>query len=180
MLIQAMTIEECRAMLERNNIARLACARDNQPYIVPLRVDLYGDSLYGYATLGRKIEWMRTNPLVCIECEELITDRQWASVIVLGHYEELPHSPENEGARQVAQRLFQRHPMWWEPAAVSLGGEKRQPIVFRINIGNVTGRRTIVETDGRDPQEETPKSERPRWFAQMWRRLRPDRGFGRD
>ena len=35
-------------MLARNNIARLACARDNQPYIVPLRVDLDGEFLYGY------------------------------------------------------------------------------------------------------------------------------------
>jgi hypothetical protein len=26
-------------MLARNNIARLACARDSQPYIVPLRID---------------------------------------------------------------------------------------------------------------------------------------------
>ena len=121
MLIQTMTLQDCWAMLARNNIARLACARDNQPYIVPLRVELDGDSLYGYATLGRKIEWMRTNPLVCVECEELTTDRQWASVIVFGRYEELPHIPENEGPRQVAQSLFEKHPMWWEPAAVALG-----------------------------------------------------------
>ena len=94
MLIQAMTVEECWAMLARNNIARLACARDNQPYIVPLRVDLDGQFLYGYTALGRKIEWMRTNPLVCLECEEVTTDRVWASLIVFGHYEELPHIPE--------------------------------------------------------------------------------------
>ncbi len=97
MLIQAMTVEECWAMLARNNIARLACARDNQPYIVPLRVDLDGQFLYGYTALGRKIEWMRTNPLVCLECEEVTTDRVWASLIVFGHYEELPHIPGERG-----------------------------------------------------------------------------------
>jgi uncharacterized protein len=175
MLIQTMTLQECRAMLARNNIARLACARDNQPYIVPLRVDLDGDFLYGYATLGRKIEWMRMNPLVCLECEELTTDRQWASVIVFGHYEELPHTPENEGPRRVAQGLFQKHPMWWEPAAVTPGGEKRPPIVFRIHIRSVTGRRTIHETSGTDLQDPTPESARPRWLIQMWRRLRANR-----
>ena len=175
MLIQTMTLQECRAMLARNNIARLACARDNQPYIVPLRVDFDGESLYGYATLGRKIEWMRTNPLVCIEYEELTTDRQWASVIVFGRYEELPHTPENEGPRQVAEGLFQKHPMWWEPAAVTPGGEKRPPIVFRIHIGSVTGRRTSHETSATGHQEHTPKPEGPRWLSQMWRRLYANR-----
>jgi nitroimidazol reductase NimA-like FMN-containing flavoprotein (pyridoxamine 5'-phosphate oxidase superfamily) len=107
-LIQEMTTRECWRMLARSNIFRLACARDNQPYIVPLRVDLDGEFLYGYATLGRKIEWMRTNPLVCLEFEELTTDREWASVIVFGHYEELPPVAQSEDARRVADRLFQR------------------------------------------------------------------------
>ena len=175
MLIQTMTIQECWQMLARNNIARLACARDNQPYIVPLRVDLDGDCLYGYSTLGRKIEWMRTNPLVCLECEELTTDRHWASVIVFGHYEELPHTPENEAPRQVAQRLFQKHPMWWEPAAVAPDGEKRPAIVFRIHIASVTGRRTIDQTSTGGRQEHTLKPAEPHWLTQLWRRLRHDR-----
>ena len=64
MVIHEMTEQECRAMLAGINVARLACARDNQPYIVPIRVDLDGEFLYGYATLGQKIEWMRENPLV--------------------------------------------------------------------------------------------------------------------
>src|SRR5215203_2006365 len=169
MLIQAMTIEECWAMLARNNIARLACARDNQPYIVPLRVDLDGEFLYGYSTLGRKIEWMRTNPLVCLECEEVTTDRVWASLIVFGRYEELPHTPGNEHARRVAERLFQGHPMWWEPATVPLGGHGRRPhIVFRIHIDSFTGRRTIQEP--RPPARERLPQERPwpRRLSQVW------------
>jgi nitroimidazol reductase NimA-like FMN-containing flavoprotein (pyridoxamine 5'-phosphate oxidase superfamily) len=95
MLIEAMTAQECWTMLARDNLARLACARDNQPDVVPVRVDLDGEFLYGYATLGRKIEWMRTNPLVCLEYEEIITRRQWGSLIVFGRYEELPHTPDH-------------------------------------------------------------------------------------
>ena len=85
MNIREMTEAECRAMLARRNVARLACARNNQPYIVPIHVDLEGDYLYGFATPGQKIEWMRENPLVCLENEEFTTDRQWASVVVFGH-----------------------------------------------------------------------------------------------
>ena len=177
MLIEAMTVEECWAMLARNNIARLACARDNQPYVVPLRLDLDGQFLYGYTALGRKIEWMRTNPLVCLEYDEVTTDRVWASLIVFGHYEELPHIPENEDARRVADRLFQRHPMWWEPATVPLGGQERHPpIVFRIHIDSLTGRRTIYRPGPREPEAHPPDSGRPRWLTQMWRGLRTHRG----
>ena len=146
MNIREMPEAECRAMLAGRNVARLACARDNQPYIVPIHVDLEGDYLYGFATPGQKIEWMRENPLVCLETEELNTDRQWASVVVFGHYEELPNTPEYVGLRGVAERLFQSHPMWWEPGAVPLAAHEHRPrVVFRILIGHMTGRRAELD-----------------------------------
>ena len=40
MNIHEMTEEECRAMLSRGNVVRLACALNNQPYIVPIHIDL--------------------------------------------------------------------------------------------------------------------------------------------
>jgi nitroimidazol reductase NimA-like FMN-containing flavoprotein (pyridoxamine 5'-phosphate oxidase superfamily) len=173
MVIEEMTEGECRAMLARADIARLACARNNQPYIAPIHVDLDGEFLYGYATLGQKIEWMRQNPLVCLEVDEVITHWQWASVIVFGDYQELPHTPEYEGPREVAERLFQRHPVWWEPASVRLAGhEQRTRIVFRIGIGRVTGRRgapNAVETD--HVRGNVLEARRPRWLARVLRRV---------
>ena len=118
---------------------------------------------------------MRTNPLVCLECEEVTTERVWASLMVFGH-------PRNSltylerGRRRVANRLFQRHPMWWEPTTVPLGGhERRPPIVFRIHIDSFTGRRTIYEPGPREREGHCSESGRPRWLTQMWRRLRPHR-----
>ena len=146
MVIQDMTESECRAMLAGRHVARLACARNNQPYIVPFHVDLDGECLYGFATLGQKIEWMRQNPLVCLEIDELMTHGRWASVVVFGQDQELPNSPEYGDSREVAQRLFQKHPMWWEPASVPLDKhEPRTPIVFRIRIGRLTGRRAAPD-----------------------------------
>ena len=43
-------------MLAGTYVARLACAHNYQPYIVPIHVDLGADFLYGYATLGQKIQ----------------------------------------------------------------------------------------------------------------------------
>jgi uncharacterized protein len=148
MVIHEMTAGECRAILALTRVMRLACARHDQPYIVPIHVDLDGDFLYGYATLGQKIEWMRENPLVCLESDTLVSDGEWTSVVVFGRYEELPATSEYEGARSIADRLFQQHPAWWEPASVPLAAqEPRAPIVFRIRISLATGRRAGSSTD---------------------------------
>ena len=147
MVIQEMTEQECRAVLIGRKLARLACARNNQPYVVPIHVDFEGDCFYGYATLGQKIEWMRQNPLVCLEIDIVDSRVQWETVIVSGRYEELLPTPEYEESRRVAQRLFQGHPMWWEPASVPLAAHpQRTPIVFRIHISRVTGRRAVAES----------------------------------
>jgi uncharacterized protein len=133
MVIEEMTLHECQAVLTRARLARLGCAVDQQPYIVPIYVDFADGSLYGYSTMGQKINWMRVNPLVCLEIEEFTGHKQWATVVVFGQYEELPDTPANAYARSLAERLFQRHPMWWEPASVPLAGHaRRSPILFRI------------------------------------------------
>jgi len=142
MVIHEMTNEECHAMLLATRLVRLACARSNQPYIIPVNVDFENDYLYGYATLGQKIEWMRQNPLVCVGVDEVLTDGGWRSLVIVGRYEELPPTPDYEDARRVAERLFQQHPAWWEPAAVPVvAHDQRTRIVYRIRIDQVTGRR---------------------------------------
>ena len=164
MVIEVLGDPECRAILARTHLARLACALNNQPYIVPVHVDFHDAYLYGYATLGQKIEWMRQNPLVCLEIDELGTDHQWTTIIVTGRYEELPDSRRYEYERSVAEHLFQRHPVWWEPASVPLVGRGPRPLIlFRILIVQTTGRRA-----GPDRPEapillgDSPDAERPR------------------
>jgi len=84
---------------------------------------------------------MRENPLVCVEMDELTSHGQWATLIVFGKYEELPNTAEHQAARDVAEKLFQQHPMWWQPASVPVGSAtQRMPIVFRIAVDQVTGR----------------------------------------
>ena len=70
MFIHEMTEGECRAALERGSFGRLACAKDNEPYVLPIYFSYDGRHLYGFSTLGQKIEWMRSNPLVCLEIDE--------------------------------------------------------------------------------------------------------------
>ena len=129
-------------MLAVAAVGRLACTCQDQPYIVPIHLEFDGECLYGFATLGQKIEWMRLNPLVCVEVDDVTSQRQWSSVVAFGEYEELPATAANEESRGVAERLFQTQPMWWEPAMVPLVSDApRAPILFRIRIRRLTGRR---------------------------------------
>jgi nitroimidazol reductase NimA-like FMN-containing flavoprotein (pyridoxamine 5'-phosphate oxidase superfamily) len=164
MVIEQMTDRECRELLARTHIVRLACCLDNQPYVVPIDVDYFDGFFYGFSMLGKKIEWMRINPLVCVEIDELTTRRHWESVIILGEYEELTKTAEHANARVVAERLFQRHPIWWEPATVALaGGRTREPVLFRILITRLTGRRARPDKDEiEDDAPEGPPRRRTR------------------
>jgi hypothetical protein len=145
MLILELTKEECIETLTRLSLGRVACSRDNQPYVVPIHFAYHDRHLYSVAALGQKIEWMRGNPLVCFEADEIIKHDRWMSVVVRGRYEELPDTPEWRVERQLAYSLLQRRKVWWEPACVReaprAAVEKVMPIYYRIHIDQVTGRR---------------------------------------
>ena len=90
MFIHKMTADECRSALQGASVGRLGCALDSQPYVVPINFSFDGTYIYGFTTLGQKIEWMRANPLMCLEVDEVVGQNQWMSIIVFGRYEELP------------------------------------------------------------------------------------------
>ena len=173
MVIREMSREECLRVLARARLARLACAHENQPYVVPAHLVYHscdGEAcFYGFTTLGQKVEWMRANPLVCVEVDEVTSDVQWVSVIAFGRYEELPGTPEcdvgrlperaesshgsratpdtagRDSERLLAHKvLLQAHPQWIEPAAASRAecdpAEPFIPIFYKVLINQVTGR----------------------------------------
>ena len=150
MFIHEMSKAECNDALSRMKYGRLACAHDSQPYVLPLNFSFDGDSyLYCFATLGQKIEWMRSNPLVCFEVDEVKNHNHWSSVIVFGSYEELPDKPEFETARSHLQECLQKRVMWWEPAYISQEHRDKPhsltPIFFRIKIDSVSGHRANAD-----------------------------------
>ena len=101
MVIREMSRKECLRELAGARLARLACARENQPYVVPvcLAYDEASGSLYGFTTPGQKVEWMRANPQVCVEVDEIAADDRWVSVIAFGRYEELPETSVSDAGR---------------------------------------------------------------------------------
>ena len=145
MVIHDLTPSECREVLLRTSLCRLACVRGDQPYIVPVfcYYDPHEDCLFSLATLGQKVDWMRANPKVCVEMSEIIDQFHWTTVIVVGRYEEVGDSPEESETRRRAHELFQQRVEWWNPAtAKRQPAEPRYPaVIYRIRIDRVTGRR---------------------------------------
>jgi hypothetical protein len=143
MLVHNLSRVECHEVLARAPIWRLACAKEGQPYIIPVHLVFDFDYLYGLATRGRKIEWMRANPLVCVEVEELgPEERQWTSVLVFGLFEEVTRTPEHDDARRRAETLLAGHEgFWWPATTKSAVRERSEPVLYRIRISRMTGRR---------------------------------------
>jgi nitroimidazol reductase NimA-like FMN-containing flavoprotein (pyridoxamine 5'-phosphate oxidase superfamily) len=171
MLIEEMSQTDCLRILAGARLGRLACVRENQPYVVPIYFVHEEPYLYGFTTPGLKVECMRSNPLVCVELDEVAARDQWMSIVVFGKYEELPGGSTEGGEemwlygqeplrrtarpqwaslseqeRRHAQQLLQRHAGWWEPGCASdthrHSEQPLTPVFYRICIDRITGRRT--------------------------------------
>jgi nitroimidazol reductase NimA-like FMN-containing flavoprotein (pyridoxamine 5'-phosphate oxidase superfamily) len=189
MIVREMSNEECFRVLANSRLARLACASNNQPYVVPVYL-AYHESpsgepcLYGYSTVGKKVEWMRANPQVCVEVDDVENCISWRSVIVFGRYVELPapaeptvgHPPERaarhhyevvfeEAERHLCYQLLQTQALWWEPAStarVALDNRDSAasfvPILYKISIDRVTGHEAKAETCGTESSSDSKNS----------------------
>jgi nitroimidazol reductase NimA-like FMN-containing flavoprotein (pyridoxamine 5'-phosphate oxidase superfamily) len=158
MLIEAMTASQCHEFLARMELARLGCAHDGVPYVVPIHYAYEPGRLYSFTTLGRKVEWMRANPKVCVEVYEFVHSRSWKSVIANGDYKELPNEDRHMRERQRAYRLLEKHFLWWETAFLAeqprAASHPSPAILYCIEVASVTGRiARSDEFDAARPQQ---------------------------
>jgi uncharacterized protein len=142
--------QECSDLLKRVSIGRLGCSLNDQPYVVPVEFSYEPDCIYLFSTVGKKIEWMRKNPKVCLQVDEIGNRSNWLSVIVTGKFVELrqpQYAAEGEHARE---QLAQYSQYWQNPLA-----ERREqtndlsiePVFVRIDIESMSGLRAVPETD---------------------------------
>lgn len=144
MRIENLSPEECKAVLAANRLAHLACCRDNQPYVVPIYYAYADDNLFAFSVPGKKIDWMKANPAVCVLVEQHGEGNSWRSVVVEGRFEELPDWIGHKRERDYAYSLLSKHARWWEPGTLKPVSppppEIGSPIFFRISIDQVSGR----------------------------------------
>jgi nitroimidazol reductase NimA-like FMN-containing flavoprotein (pyridoxamine 5'-phosphate oxidase superfamily) len=144
MRIQTLSIEECVDFLRDRSLGRLACSHLDQPYVVPIHFALEPERrrIYAFSSVGQKIEWMRKNPAVCIEIDDVTDKDHWTTVLVFGRYRELERRPEDAEERRIAGQLLQKRPEWWLPAAGKVVDYEHPDVVlYSIDGVRFTGRR---------------------------------------
>lgn len=176
-LIHELTKQASLDVLARTSLGRLACAQGAQPYAVPFSFTYDDNYLYSFSTVGQKIEWMRANPLVCVETDEVISSQQWVSIVVFGRYEELPDTPTFRWERGHAEYLLQKVAVWWEPgySKTILHGKQRPlvPVFYRIRVVQISGHRASPEPAALpDTRLSRTDSGENGWLQRMLRQVR--------
>jgi uncharacterized protein len=140
--------DDCEQLLTRVSVGRLACALDGQPYVVPVSFSYEPGCIYVFSTVGQKIKWMRRNPKVCLQVDEIGNRSHWISVVVTGTYLEL-REPQYTAEKERAKARLAQSAGWWLTPMV----ERRErtndieiePVFFRIDIESMTGLQGIPE-----------------------------------
>lgn len=139
----------CLELLGNNYIGHLAYISGKEPYIVP--ITYYHDAdekcIISYSASGHKIDAMRRYEQVSMQVEQITTIQEWISVLTHGTFEELEGSAAKkylhkfaQGVQSTIKRVRGDKPKFIRDFSSRLQ-EREMPIVFRINIQGINGKR---------------------------------------
>jgi uncharacterized protein len=142
----AISEQDCSDFLKRVSTGRLACSLNGEPYVVPISFAYEPGRIYVFSTVGQKVKWMRQNPRVCLQADEIRGYGEWMSVIVNGAYQEL-HDPEQ---KDHARNLLSKRSQWWLNSLAErreLSGDLAvEPVFFCIKVASMSGLRSEPES----------------------------------
>lgn len=141
--VREMDSYEIDNVLSGRDYGHLACAKDEQPYIVPIHYVYDERSIYVYTTEGKKSEIIESNPQVCLQVEEVTSNEDWRSVIVFGKAEEIIEPKE----REKAIRLIRSSNPTLTPALtvrwMDCWVRENREVIYRIVPKTMTGRMAV-------------------------------------
>ena len=145
---------EIDAIIRKADVCRLAFARDNEPYLVPVSFDFDGERIFFHtAPRGRKIDFIESNSRVCFEFEANVTlvknsedacawTFSFQSVIGYGTVCELDSTEEkNHALNQIMRHYSGRE---WDIPEHRTATTR----VWRIDIDEVTGKQSVEKAKG--------------------------------
>jgi nitroimidazol reductase NimA-like FMN-containing flavoprotein (pyridoxamine 5'-phosphate oxidase superfamily) len=129
-----LTERECRELLARNHVGRIAYQMREHVNIVPLGYVYHDEWLACRTQEGSKVAVLRQSPYVAFEVDEVEGIFDWKSVVVQGSWyeEDLPTSGREEtlaALRAVAPEVLTPK----DPTPF-------RDVLFRIHIREITGR----------------------------------------
>ena len=152
----AMTHAECDALLARNHVGRLAFSLHDRVDVQPIHYAYEPGWLFCRTSEGAKLATLEHNHWLAFEVDEVRGPFDWESVIVHGTFHRLDPegAPRDRAAAARGVALLRVN----EPESFTAGdpaGFRR--VMFRISIGEVTGRRAAPAPDPRAPTK--PRTE---------------------
>jgi len=95
--VEEMSSGQIKEILKRVGYGHLGMARGSHPYVVPVNYAYDDPHIYIYTTEGKKSEIIRDNPEVCLQVEDVKSEKDWVSVIAIG--EAAPITDDDERKR---------------------------------------------------------------------------------
>lgn len=142
---------ECLEEVKRHYVAKLGYILNDCPFIVPITYyfDKAENCILGYSVHGHKIEGMRKNTTVCMYIDSITSVKNWKSILIHGSFEELSKVDSafylnrlREGVRDLLNDTNDKETRAMEEFS-NVKFPQGEPIVYRINIWDITGRKII-------------------------------------
>jgi len=138
---------EIEDLLKQQVVGRIGCHADNTPYIVPVNYAYKDNNIYAHSAKGTKIDYMRKNPQVCFQVDQIENINKWKSVIAWGQFHEITNRKEMVDAMQeIIQHIMpqvaeeQAHPSHGFTENESDIGTSVEIILYKICLTKKTGR----------------------------------------
>ncbi|HEX5580480.1 MAG TPA: pyridoxamine 5'-phosphate oxidase family protein [Gemmatimonadaceae bacterium] len=142
--IRDLTHTESVALLERQNVGRLAHAFRGRVDVVPVSYVHHEGWLYGRTSLGPKLVTLAHNHWVAFEVDEIRGPFDWTSVVVRGSFHPIDPTesePERERFDQALEVLRSRYPETFTEDDFA----PHRTVLFRIHMDEITGRQGRLE-----------------------------------
>lgn len=138
---------EMEKLLHMQMYGHLGCYAEGEPYIIPILYAYDRGTVYCHTYEGKKAEWIRTNPRVCFQVEEVKGLRSWESVMAWGRCEELTGKEAtraiillSEKVSALLDRGTDRITRRGNQQTHLLRQDGRDVILYRIVLEKMTGR----------------------------------------
>lgn len=145
--VEEMSNGQIKEVLERIVYGHLGMSRGIHPHVVPIHFAFDDPHIYIYTTEGKKTEILKANPEICLQVEEVKSDKDWSSVIVTGEAVKLKDKKEREHALEFIlaanPTLTPALSIRWMDSWVRENVE----VIYRITPRMITGRTTIEHSE---------------------------------
>lgn len=141
--VEDMTSAEMHSLLQTVGYGHLGCSQNGRPYVVPMHYAYDGKELFFFTTEGMKTQFMKGNPEVCLQVEEVGDSSHWRSVMVIGRAERLTERGEMERAMQ---QITEHNPSLTPAISatqIDTWGRGVDIALFRIQPAIIDGRKTV-------------------------------------